>query len=533
MARSVDRQHFLRFAIALLFAVSVPILAHAKNFKWANNGDIISMDPYTRLESFQLSFLGNIYEPLIRRDANLKLEPALALKWDMVSPTLWRFTLRPGVKWQDGTDFTADDVVFSAARVRHPNSMLKSMLGPIKDVRKIDALIVEFETAKPDPIFPQEITAWFMMSRAWCEQNHTIEPINQGAIGAGENFAIRNTMGTGPFRLVLREPDRRTVIEANPGWWDKVLHNLDRVELDIISNAATRVAALLSGDVDMIYSVPPQDEARIRTTAGLKLIVGPELRTIFLGMDQSRDVLLHSSVTDRNPLRDRRVREAFALVIDEEAIAARIMRGQAHPTWQMWGPGINGYDASLDTRPKSDPVRAKALMTEAGYPNGFTLGMDCPNDRYENDEAICTSIAAMLARIGVRIDLMAQTKARYFNKIGPPKYDTGFYMLGWTPSTYDAHNTLYNLIVTRMSPAGEGNNGGYSNPAIDALADQMAVETDAGKRIAMIREAAVLLQKDVGYIPLHQQVVAWAAKANIDLVQIADNSFPLRLVQVK
>ena len=199
----------------------------------------------------------------------------------------------------------------------------------------------------------------------------------------------------------------------------------------------------------------------------------------------------------------------------------------------MWGPGINGYDASLDTRPKSDPVRAKALMTEAGYPNGFTLGMDCPNDRYENDEAICTGIAAMLARIGVRIDLMAQTKARYFNKIGPPNYDTGFYMLGWMPSTYDAHNTLYNLIVTRMPPAGEGNNGGYSNAAIDALVDQMAVETDAGKRIAMIREAAALLQKDVGYIPLHQQVIAWAAKANIDLVQMADNSFPLRLVQVK
>lgn len=529
------RKNWLRVVIAFLAvgALTPCATVQAANFKWANNGDMSAMDPYTRNETFQLSFLANIYEPLIRRDAGLALEPALALKWEMTSPTVWRFTLRPGVKWQDGSAFTADDVVFSAARVRNPNSVLKSVLGPVKEVRKIDDLTVEFETTRPAPIFPQEITTWVMMSRAWCEKNNAVEPINLAAPGAGENFAIRNTMGTGPFRLVLREPDRRTILEVNAGWWDKPIHNLDRVELNIVSNAATRVAALLSGDVDMIYSVPTQDEARIRATAGLKLIAGPELRTIFLGMDQLRDVLLQSSVTDKNPLRDPRVREAFALAIDEEAIAARIMRGQARPTWLMWGPGVNGYDASQDVRPKSDPVRAKALMAEAGYPNGFTLGMDCPNDRYENDEAICTGIAAMLARIGVKIDLTAQTKAKYFNKIGSPGYTTDFYLLGWTPNTYDAHNVLLNLIVTRNPPAGEVNDGGYSNPKIDALTDQIAVETDPAKRTAMIHDTAALLQKDFGYIPLHQQVIAWAAKSNIELVQMADNYFPLRLVRVK
>ena len=529
----IDRLRRLSL-VAMLAAVAAACPpAQAKDFKWANNGDMSAMDPYTRNETFQLSFLANIYEPLIRRDAKLGLEPALALKWEMTSPTVWRFALRPDVKWQDGSDFTADDVVFSAARLSNPNSVLKSVLAPVKQVRKIDKLTVEFETARPDPIFPQEITTWVMMSRAWCEKNNAVEPINLGATNAGENFAIRNTMGTGPFRLVLREPDRRTILEPNPGWWDKPVHNLGRVELDIVSNAATRVAALLSGDVDMIYSVPPQDEARIRGTAGLKLIVGPELRTIFLGMDQSRDVLLHSSVAGRNPLKDARVREAFALAIDEDAIAARIMRGQAHPTWQMWGPGVNGYDPALDVRPKTDPTRARALMAEAGYGDGFSLQMDCPNDRYENDEAICTSIAAMMARIGVKIDLLAQTKAKFFNKINQPNFDTDFYMLGWTPNTYDAQNVLYNLVATRVLPRGEVNNGGYSNPRIDALTDQMVVETDAAKRTAMIHEAARLLQKDFGYIPLHQQVIAWAAKSNVDLVQMADNYFPLRLVQVK
>ena len=279
-----------------------------------------------------------------------------------------------------------------------------------------------------------------------------------------ENYAIRHAMGTGPYMLVSREPDRRTVVEANPGWWDKPVGNVSRAEFTVIGNAATRVAALLSGEVDMIYSVPPQDMDRIAHTDGLKLVTGPELRTIFLGMDQWRDELLRSDVKGRNPLKDRRVREAFALAIDEAAIAARIMRGQAHPTWLMWGPGVNGYDAGQDVRPKPDPARARQLLTEAGYPDGFSMSMDCPNDRYVNDEAICTAVVAMLARIGVKVDLTAQTKVRFFSKIQAPAYDTDFYMLGWTPTTYDAHNTLYNIIATRKLPQGEVNYGGYSNP---------------------------------------------------------------------
>ena len=516
---------------ALVLALAAPPGASAALFKWANNGDVNAMDPYTRNETFQLSFLLNIYEPLIRRDRNLGLEPALATKWEQTSPTVWRFTLRPGVKWQDGTAFTADDVVFSATRIRSANSVMRSVLAPVREVRKIDDLTVEIETNKVDPIFPQEITTWSMMSRAWCEKNNTVEPVNLSS--NTENYAIRNAMGTGPFKLVLREPDRRTILEPNPDWWDKPQHNLTRVELSIISNAATRVAALLSGDVDMIYSVPPQDEARIKAAPGLNLIVGSELRTIFLGMDQSRAELLQSSVKGRNPFKDVRVREAFVLAIDEDAIASRVMRGQAHVTWIMFGPGVNGYDPAQDKRPKADVARAKALMTEAGYGDGFSLAMDCPNDRYENDEAICTAVAAMLARINVKIDLNAQTKVRYFNKIGPPDYSTDFYMLGWTPNTYDAHNVFYNLMITRSSPRGEVNDGDYSNPEIDRLTDQIAVETDPDKRAAMIHQAVEIVQKDFGYIPLHQQVIAWAAKSNIELVQLADNYFPLRFVRVK
>jgi peptide/nickel transport system substrate-binding protein len=517
-------------ALAAAFLLP-PAPSRAAVFRWANDGDVNAMDPYTRNETVQLSFLSHIYEPLIRRDRGLGLEAALAVRWEQTAPTVWRFYLRPNVRFSDGTPFTAEDVVFSAARVKSQNSVLRSVLAAVKEARKIDDLTVEFETSKPDPILPQEVTTWGIMSKAWAEKNHAVEPVNLSS--GQENYAIRHAMGTGPFVLVSREPDRKTVIEANPGWWDKLQGNVTRSEFNVIGNAATRVAALLSGEIDMIYTVPPQDMDRIKNTSGLQLITGPELRTVFLGMDQWRDELLRSNVKGRNPLKDARVREAFALAIDEQAIAARIMRGLAHPTWMMWGPGINGYDAAQDVRPKPDPARARQLLAAAGYPDGFEMSMDCPNDRYVNDEAICTAVVAMLARIGVKVDLTAQTKVRFFSKIQAPAYDTDFYMLGWTPATYDAHNALYNLIASRKLPQGEVNYGGYSNPEVDELTDKIAVESDPARRNAMIRQVAGIVQKDFGYIPLHQQTIAWAARSNIELVQLPDNWFPLRFVRVK
>jgi peptide/nickel transport system substrate-binding protein len=199
----------------------------------------------------------------------------------------------------------------------------------------------------------------------------------------------------------------------------------------------------------------------------------------------------------------------------------------------MWGPGVNGFDKAQNERPKADPAKAKQLLAEAGYPNGFNMSMDCPNDRYVNDEAICTAVVAMLARIGVKVDLTAQTKIRFFGKIAAPAYDTDFYLLGWTPATYDAHNALYNLIATRKLPQGEVNYGGYSNPQVDDLIATIGVEADPAKRTAMIHQATGIVQKDFGYIPLHQQMIAWAARTNIELVQMADNYFPLRFVRVK
>ena len=525
----------LKFRIAaLLFASAIGLYAApapAATFRWANDGDANSMDPYTRSETFLLTFTQNFYDPLVRRDDKLKVEPALAESWEQPNATTWRFHLRHGVKFHDGTPFTADDVVFSYNRVIAPGSQLNGYMQAVSEVKKVDDFTVDFLTKVPDPIFLEEITSWAIMSKKWCEDNHAEQAMD--LTKKDENFATRHENGTGPFILDIREPDRRTTMHANPAWWDKMPGNLDKVEFNVIGNAATRVAALLSGDIDMMYTVPPQDTQRLSASADLKVLEVPELRTVFLGFDQSRDELLKSDVKGKNPFKDQRVRQAFNEAVDIKAIQRVVMRGESHPTGLLYGPGVNGYTEASDVRYPYDTAGAKKLLADAGYPNGFGVTLDCPNDRYINDEAICQAVTAMLARIGVKVTLNAQTRLKYFAEISNPDYRTSFYMLGWTPNTYDALNSLYNLAGTRSGTRGIFNDGGYSNPKFDTLLDQIAVESDHDKRDAEILEASKMLHDDAAVLPLHQQVVVWATRKNIDLVELADNSFPLRFVTVK
>jgi peptide/nickel transport system substrate-binding protein len=519
-----------RTLLAAALLASTALSAQANNFRWANDGDVNSMDPYARQETFLLSFNANIYEPLVRRDRQLKVEPALAARWEQPSPTVWRFHLRPNVRFSDGTPFTADDVVFSIVRARGQGSNVAGSLASVKEARKVDELTVDVETNQPNPIFLEEITGIGMMSRVWAERHNATRSADLTT--REENFATRNAMGTGPFMLVSREPDRRTILAPNPNWWDKPEHNLTRVEFNVISNDSTRVAALISGEVDMVYTVPPQDTDRLRRTPNITVHQQAEMRTIYLGFDQLRPELLKSDVRGRNPFQDVRVRRAVNHAIDRNAIVRTVMRGQARPTSLMIGPGVNGFTEAADRLPEYNPDLSRRLLAEAGYPNGFGVTMDCPNDRYENDEATCTAVVSMLARIGIRVNLAAQTRARYFAEILGPRYNTSFYMLGWTPNTYDAHNAFFNLMASRQGDRGMFNVGGWSNARFDELVNQMAVETDREKRQAMIEEALRIHTEQVGHIPLHQQTVVWAARKNIQLQQLADNWFPLRFVRV-
>jgi peptide/nickel transport system substrate-binding protein len=523
-----------RFGFAgLLLGSALTLCAaasHGATLRWANDGDANSMDPYTRSETFLLTFTQNFYDPLVRRDEHLKVQPALAESWEQPNATTWRFHLRHGVKFHDGSPFTADDVVFSYNRVIAPGSQLNAYMQAVKEVKKIDDFTVDFITTNPDPIFLEEITNWVIMPKKWCEENHAEQAMD--LTKSAENYATRHEDGTGPYILDIREPDRRTTMHANPDWWDKRTGNVDKAEFNVISNAATRVAALLSGDIDMIYTVPPQDTDRLKNSADLKVLETPELRTVFLGFDQSRDQLLHSTVTGKNPFKDQRVRQAFNEAVDIKAIQRVVMRGESHPTGLLYGPGVNGYTEASDVRWPYDVADAKKLLAAAGYPDGFGVQLDCPNDRYVNDEAICQAVTAMLARIGIKVTLNAQTRLKFFADISNPGYNTSFFMLGWTPNTYDAHNSLFNLAGTRNGVRGIFNDGGYSNPKVDDLINQMAVELDPKKRDAEIIEASKIIHDDAGFLPLHQQVVVWATRKNIDLVQLADDTFPIRFVTV-
>jgi peptide/nickel transport system substrate-binding protein len=513
-------------ALALVLGASS---ADAKTFHYAYRIDPASLDPHALAETFTLSWLGQIYEPLIGRGKNLELEPALAVKWEQPNPTTWRLYLRPNVKFHSGDAFTAEDVAFSIERMKADGSDMGYTVGVVKEVKKIDDLTVDLVMDKPNPILPFQTTSSYIMSKAWAEKNGAVQPASVKK--KVENFATNNANGTGPFKVGSRQIGIKTVLLPNDAWWGKKEHNLTQVVFTPIQADATRVAALLSGEVDMVYPVPQQDAARINGTGKHQVLTGFELRTIFVNMDQKRDELLESNIKGKNPFKDKRIRQAVYQAIDMQAIRDRIMGGTSHIAGIMVAPGINGYDAKLDVRLPFDPESSKKLLSEAGYASGFEVGMDCPNDRYVNDEKICQAIVGMLARVGIKVNLLAQTRTKYFEKI--LARNTTMSILGWQPLSYDAHSTLQDVINTPVDKIGTYNVGSFSNARIDQLTAQIETEIDAAKRQALISEALSIHKQEIGHIPLHQAGLAWGVRKGIDVVLRNDDSLELRWVKVE
>lgn len=516
-------------AAALAAALSLGV-AQAATVRIANQGDALSMDPHSLNESLQLSVTNNVYESLVGVSKDLTFEPGLAVSWKQTAPTVWRFELRKNVRFHDDTPFTADDVVFSLNRAAGEGSDMRSNTNDIKEVRKLGSHTVEIETKAPFPILPNVLSTVYIMSKKWCEENQATRPVDRRK--GIENAASFRANGTGPYRLRERQPNVRTTFVRNGNYWGKIEGNVDEVIFSVIANDPTRVAALLSGEIDIMEPVPVQDVPRINSGANTRALVAPELRTIFLGMDQKRDELLYSSVKGKNPFKDKRVRQAFYQAIDIEGIKRTVMRGASNNSGLMVGPGVNGYNAELNKRLPFDPEASKKLLADAGYPTGFSVDMNCPSDRYVNDGQICEAVAANLARVGVKVNLKAETKGTYFPKI--LRRDTSFYLLGWTPSTYDAHNAL-NALMRCVDDKGTGqfNLGAYCNPKVDELTVKIQSETDQTKRNAMIREAFELHSADIGHLPLHQQALAWGTSKKVTLVQRGDNYMPFKSITVK
>ncbi len=517
---------FAWLPLAALAAAS----ASATTFKWSSASDIPTMDIHSQNNALGNGVHAAFYESLVYYNSrSFKVEPVLATAWNLVTPTQMRFTLRKGVKFADGSAFTADDAVFSLNRAMSKQSNFGVYAQGIDKVVKVDDSTIDLILKGPNPVLLNQLTELRMMSKAWAEKNKSVEV--KDIKTKDETFAHRNAMGTGPFMVDSWQPDQKLVLKRNPNWWGKMEGNITEVIYSPIKTETTRAAALLSGEVDMVLDPSPQDLPRMRASSALKVMDGAENRTIFLGMDQFRDELLGSNIKGKNPLKDVRVRKALYQAIDIDTIKRVTMRGLSDPTGALVSQQVNGWAESIHKRPPFDAEASRKLLAEAGYKDGFEVDFACPNNRYINDEEICQAVTVMWAKIGVKAKLRTQPLVSYFPMI--QRYEASIYMLGWGVPTFDALYSLQSLTRS-VGTGGDGNYnlGRYKNERMDYLVDRIKVETDLPVRNRLLTEGLQLQNDTVAHIPLHNQIIPWAMKKNIDLVHRADNRIDWRLVKV-
>jgi len=515
----------LLFAVLALVGFSV----NAATLRWAAQNDIVTLDPHSQNHATTHSVMQHTYEGLTRYTRNYEIEPCLALSWKALSDTHWRFNLRKGVKFHDGSPFSADDVVFSFGRIKQPQGTNQVYVTGIKEVKKIDDYTVDFLLEGPTPILLRNIVDFRIMSKAWAEKNNSQNV--QDYAKRQEIYASRNANGTGPYLIKSWEPDKRIVFAANKDWWDKLEGNVTDVVYTPIKSDQTRISALLSGEVDLVTDLPTQDVERLRKAANLKVLDGIEVRTIFIGLDQHNDELKYSSVKGKNPFKDVRVRKALNMAVDREAIRKVTMGGLSVPAGIMVAPGVHGYSKQLDLVTKYDVAGAKKLLAEAGYPEGFEFTLDCPNNRYVNDEKVCQALAAMWAKAGLRVRLNTTPFANHLSKI--LNFDTSAYMLGWGVATFDALYSLQSLVRTKTTGAdGSFNLGRISDPKLDNTIDAIKIATDPVARDALLKEGLEKTRDQAYYVPLHHQLRPWAMKKNVSIPYAPDDRPGSRFAKV-
>jgi peptide/nickel transport system substrate-binding protein len=509
--------------IAGCLAAACPLAA--KTLRFASAFDPQSLDPHALALQYQTRVVSQIYESLVFRDRSFAMEPALAVSWQQVDPKRWRFKLRSGVKFQDGTPFTADDVVFSIERALAKNSQRAFQLRGVLEARKVDDLTVDFLLAAPDAVLPEKLIYVGVMSKAWAAAHGVLEPQNYNA--KQETYAARNANGTGPYQLKSYESDVRTVLVANPHWWGQ-RGNVDEAVYVVIQSDATRLAALVSGQVDFVIDPPFQDVARLKQEGRFKLAQMTDIGTQYLGFDQSRDELQFGDVKGRNPFKDLRVRRAVYQAIDIDAIVAKVLRGQATATGSYLSRLVDGYVPDLDRRLPYDPAAARALLKEAGYPDGFGVTLDCVNVAFR--AAVCQAIAGMLAQVGIRTTFQPWPTATFFPKL--TQATTSFFEFGWSPGT-DAWPSLNATIRSYGSDgAGTFNGGRYSNPRLDQVVDAIRVEPDISRRRQLVGDALRIMRAELPLLPLYRRTLTWVMRADIDVAQWPNDVLELRFVQI-
>ena len=498
-----------KLAVALM-AAGLSFAAAAADVKVAYDADPVSLDPHEQLSGGTLQMSHMVFDPLVRYTQELDFEPRLAESWERVDDTTFRFKLRQGVKFHSGNDLTADDVVWTFNRLKNSPDF-KAIFEPYTELKKIDDYTVELVSKGPYPLVLQTATYIFPMDSKFYSGKTEDGKDKAELVKHGNSFASTHVSGTGPFIVTAREQGVKVDFERFADYWDKDSKgNVDKLTLVPIKEDATRVAALLSGGVDMIHPVAPNDHRRVQQAKGIDLVTLPGTRIITFQMNQNSN----------EALKDVRVRQAIVHAINNEGIVEKIMRGFATAAGQQGPEGYAGYNPELV--PRYDLKKAKQLMKEAGYEKGFRLTMMAPNNRYVNDAKVAQAAAAMLSKIGIKVDLKTLPKAQYW-----PEFDVcaaDMMMIGWHSDTEDSANFSEFLTMTRNEETGRGqyNCGHYSNPEVDKLVEASNVETDPAKRAQMLQQVETILYNDAAFVPLHWQSEAWGAKSNVHAAEIVN-----------
>ena len=511
-------------ATSLLIASLAAAGASAATLRIASANDPQSLDPHSLALLYQSRVVSQVYESLVNRDRNFALEPSLALSWQPVDARTWRFRLRPNVRFHDGSPFTADDAVFSIERALARTSQRSFQLRGVTGARKVDDHTIDILLSAPDAVLPDKLLLLGMMSKAWAQKHGVLVPQDYNA--KQETYAVRNANGTGPYKLRSYESDNRTVLVAHDAWWGE-RGNVDEATFIVITSDATRLAALASGQVDVVIDPPFQDIARLKRDAQYRIVETADIGTQYLGFDQARDTLEASTVKGRNPFKDLRVRRAIAQAIDTDAIIQKVLRGQGTSTGSFVSKLVDGYDPALDRRLPFDPAKARALLKEAGYGDGFGVTLDCVAITWR--AAACQAIAGMLAQVNVKVTFVSAPAAQFFPKLTGAT--SSFFEFGWTP-TSDPWTMLNAIVRSHGDGTGTFNGGRYSNPKLDAIVDAIRVEPDLAKRRQLSRDALAIMADDLPLIPLYRRTLAWAMRADVDAAIWPNDILELRFVRV-
>jgi peptide/nickel transport system substrate-binding protein len=515
----------MRMALcATLAAFALP--AAAQTLKVAVSSAVTSIDPHYHNLAPNISLSTQIFNRLVEMDANAHLMPGLATSWKLIAPDTWELKLRDA-KFHNGNDFVADDVVFTMDRIpKVPNSPsnFAAYTKPVVSTEIVDPHTIRLHTNGVFPLLPTYLAQFFIINKK-ADDGATTDDFNTG----------KAAIGTGPFRFVSHKPGDRVVLERNDTYWGPK-PAWQRVDYRVITNDASRTAALLAGDVDFIDFVPTEDLTKLAKDPKVKLWETIGTRLIFLALDQSRDGPSpfvsgpNGEKLDKNPLKDRRVRLALSLAINRQAVVDRVMEDAAVPSGQYLPPGVYSYAPDIKP-PPYDPARAKQLLADAGFPNGLRIALHGPNDRYVNDSKIIQAVGQMWTRIGVQTEIDPLPWTSYVGQANKQTFSA--FLFGWGTGTAEASDPLIaqNGTFNPSKGWGAANRGRYSNPDLDKLIEQALGTADDGAREKVLQQAQRMVFEDVALIPLHIQKNIWATSAAFTYVPTVGED--LHLVDVK